>query len=51
MTPDDIQLYLDRVFDQELADDLSFERAVARRCLYAVAIVVAIIVARALWFV
>ncbi len=51
MSPAEIEAYLLRGFRQEIESDLAFERAVARRCLYAVLIVVAVIVARALWFV
>lgn len=51
MTPAEIEAYLVQGFSDELEDDMAFERAVARRCLYAVAIVVAVIIARAIWFV
>ncbi len=38
-------------FDEELADDIRFERALSRRCLYAIGLVVAVILARTLWFI
>lgn len=51
MTPADVDQYVQTFFQEELDADLAFERAVSRRCVYAVAIVVAMVIARAVWFV
>ncbi len=42
---------LHQVFDQELASDMATERAISRRCIYAMLIVIGLLVARTVWFV
>jgi len=43
--------YVRAEFQPELDADLAVERKLSRRCLYAIAIVVAVIIARSLWFI
>lgn len=51
MSSFDIETYISEVFQRELQEDRRHERALSRRCLYALAIVVGMVAARAIWFV
>ena len=46
-----VEDYIASGFDEELRSDIATERALSRRCIYAIALVVAVVVARSLWFV